>query len=344
MAKEIPFDYKNIRKELLDTGPAPLYFLWGDEDYLKEKFMIQIEDLIIPEGGKDFNEKIIEASKDLNLDEISAAIDAMPFMSDHTLVIIKDADLNNLHDNEVETLDKILKDIPEYCTVVFSQHTTFKPDGRKRAIKSIKKHGKEIHFYASSHDALISWIKLHFQAHKKEIDYETAEYLIFNSGDLMNQLLPEIDKLVAYTSNSRITKSDINIVATRIPEASVFLMTDYISNKKPDKAAEILYDLLGSKNSEPIAILAYIGSQMRSLYTIKLANERHLGNTYIESVTGMPGWKLKKLSQSANKFSLDNLKNAVIMCCEADYEMKSTGRDDGEILQELIMHIAAGGI
>ena len=137
---------------------------------------------------------------------------------------------------------------------------------------------------------------------------------------------------------------DIDAVTTRIPEASVFLITDYIAERKNNEAAAVLSDLLSSKENDPIMLLALIGNQMRRLYGAKLAAEHRLGRTYLEGTCGAKGWLADRLTRSAARFRLDALRHYVSLCAEADYKMKSSSIDDREILMELLMHICSGEI
>ncbi len=345
MAKDkTPFQYGDVEKKLKENGLGRLYLLWGEEDYLKEQYIESIMKMAFPNGEREFNYHLIDSGKELDIDAISSAVDAMPFMSDHSVVMVRDADLNNVIETDYEKLNSVLCDLPDYCTLIFNQHPEFTPDNRLKTIRSIKKNGEEIQFYASGHDKLIKWIQMHFKAHDKIISGKTAEYLIFNSGDLMNRLLPEIEKVAAYSSKDEITTQDIDAVATRIPEASVFLITDYISERKNNEAAAVLSDLLASKENDPIKLLALIGNQIRRLYGAKLAVEHRLGKAYVEEVCGARGWIGERLMKSSARFRLDALRHYVSLCAEADYKMKSTSIDDREILMELLMQICSGEI
>ena len=49
-----------------------------------------------------------------------------------------------------------------------------------------------------------------------------------------------------------------------------------------------------------------------------------------------------KLLKSAAGFSKAQLREAVRLCADADYRMKSSSEDDGDILKELLLRLAAG--
>ena len=62
----------------------------------------------------------------------------------------------------------------------------------KKLYKAVTDHVQVVEFRpADSHD-LVVWIARRFKALGKEIDRQTAEYLIFTCGGLMTGLVPEI--------------------------------------------------------------------------------------------------------------------------------------------------------
>ena len=48
-------------------------------------------------------------------------------------------------------------------------------------------------------------------------------------------------------------------------------------------------------------------------------------------------------TQSSARFTAKQLKRAVELCAEADYQMKSSSADDTELLKEVVTRIIAGG-
>lgn len=344
MAKkeEKKLDYRELQRDLEREGLQRLYLLWGEEEHLKNRFRDELLALALPEGSDDFNYKRISESTELDVNMLAGSVDAMPFMAEHTVVEVQDVDLNNVREENVAPFLAILEDIPEYCTVIFIQNASFIPDGRLKSIKTIKKIGKEIEFTASREDALYEWISQRFAQHGKTISLESIRHFIFTSGNLMNRLDPEIEKIAAYAKEQAVTIQDIDAVATRILEANVFLITDSISRKDPERAVLILADLLEDRSNDPIALLALVGNQMRKLYAARLAIEKGLGTSYVEEVCNLSSYPAGKTLTQAKGFRLRDLQNALDLCCLADYEMKSSSIDNKEILKELIMRICAG--
>lgn len=338
--KEEAFNYTAELRILRERGPERLYLLWGPEDYLREQFLSQLKKTCLPEGEDDFSYKRIDGPA-LDVNAFQQAVDAVPFMTEHTFVELRDVDINKLAD--ADACLKTISDIPDYCTVVFVQNAQYEPDGRLRFVKTLRSEGKELKFTQQSQGMLTDWIVRRFAAAGKGIELSAAQRLIFISGDLMSRLIPEIDKIAAYASGDKVTQEDVEAVANHIPEAVVFEMTELIAQKKINSALSVLSELLADKNNEPIMMLAVLGKQMRQLYAARLALEKNLGTKYVMEVCSMKyDYIASKLLTAAKGFTLDQLRRAVELCAETDYRMKSSGADPKELLREAVVRIAAG--
>ena len=323
-----------------ERGPERLYLLWGPEDYLREQYLLTLKKLCLPEGEDSFSYKRINGAE-LDVRALAQAVDAVPFLTERSLVEVRDAELNRI--DESEKLLTLLRDIPDYCTLVFVQNARFEPDGRLKLIKGIRGLGRELKFSQASQGQLIDWILRRFAALGKSAELDAIQRLIFISGDLMNRLIPEIEKIAAYTRGERVTVSDVEAVANHIPEAVIFDMTDFIAQRKYNAALAVLAELLADKSNEPIPILALLGTQMRKLYAARLAIERGLGTKFLMDVCALKyDFLATKLLQSARGFTLAQLRRAVELCAEADYKIKSSSFDDKELLTETVLRIAAG--
>ncbi len=347
MAKKSTKDEKKLSygqelRLLRDEGPKRLYLLYGPEDYLREQFLLTLKKLCLPGGEDEFSYKRIDGPE-LDVNELAGAIDAVPFMTERSFVEVRGADINRVKDADAAV--KLLGDIPDYCTVAFVQSAQYEPDGRLKLIKAIRANGHDMKFTPQSQGQLADWITRRFAAAGKSIGAEAVQRLIFISGDLMSRLIPEIEKVAAYAQGERVTADDVEAVASHIPEAVVFSLTDHIAARHYESAAQTLAELLADKNNEPIMLLALLGAQMRKLYAARLAQENGLGMKYIMDTCGIKyEFLAKNLAASARGFTLPQLRRAVELCTEADYMMKSSSQDDDELLKEVVMRIAAGEV
>ena len=156
----------------------------------------------------------------------------------------------------------------------------------------------------------------------------------------MNNLIGEIEKIGAYAKGGRITREDIDAVATPQLEAVVFRMTDAIGEGRFDRAAGVLGELY-QMQEPPIKILFSLGKQMRQLYSARLLIERGQGVGALASMWGMKPFQAEKVMRSARRFSLSWCRRAVVLCGQADLDMKSTGQDAQQLMTTLLLELAA---
>lgn len=333
-------NYSAAVRELKENPPGRLYFLWGPEDYLREQYLTELKKRCLPNGDDGFSYRRFDGPE-LDINGLDEAVNALPFISERCLVELRDVDINKL--KEPERYIEILSDIPDYCTVCFVQNSQYEPDGRLKLIKSIKEQGRELKFTAQSQGMLVDWIIRRFRAAGKSIELDAAQRLIFVSGKMMSGLIPEIEKVAAYTKGERVTVREVDAIANHIPEARIFEMTDFISKKKFNTAVSVMAELLMDKNNEPIPMLAMLGIQMRRLYAARLALEQGLGTEYVMEACGIRyDFIARDLISAARGFTLQQLRDAVKICAETDYKMKSSSEDDAALLKDAVLRIAAG--
>ena len=117
-------------------------------------------------------------------------------------------------------------------------------------------------------------------------------------------------------------------------------MTAAIAAGNFDKAAEVLGELLHMQEA-PIKLLAVLGTQLRKLYTARLAIEHRKGVPYLMELWGRrAAYPAERRMQSARRFSLPWCRRAVLRCGQTDLAMKSTGADGEELLIGLLMELA----
>lgn len=329
--------YRDLKRELASESIGRLYIFHGEEAYLRDHCVKEMREKLLTGGLDEFNHHVLPA-KDFTIQRLRELVDAMPMMSERTLVEVYDYDI---YKGDKEALAELLSDLPDYVCLIFIYDVIpYKPDNRVKLAKLIKETGREVNFPRQGPDGLITWIQRRFKALGHEISTEDARYLVFLCGDLMNGLITEIGKIGAYAKAQRVTRQDIDAVATPQLDAVVFQLTDAISMGNFDKAFSVMSDLLHMQET-PIGLLAMLGWQLRRLYTARLAIENGKGAKWLMELWGI-GWAstAEKLMQSARRFSLAWCRRAVIRCEETDLAMKSTGADAGELLTGLLLELA----
>ena len=329
--------YKQLKKDIAAGTIGSLYVFHGEESYLRDFYLGKMRQKLLTAGMEEFNLHTL-TGKEFDVKKLQEMVDCLPMMSERTLIVVNDYDI---YKGDKEGLIRVLSDLPEYVCLVFVYDLIeYKADARTKLAGLLKNRGSVVPFNRQGQNDLVDWISRRFRALDHDIGTEDAKYLMFLCGDLMNGLISEIGKIGAYAKGHRVTRADIDAVATPQLDAVVFQMTDAIAAGNFDRAASVLGDLFHMQEA-PIKLLAVLGKQIRQLYSARLALEHRKGTAYLMEQWGMRNsYPAEKLMNAARKFSLSWCRRAVIRCGEVDLAMKSTGADGEELLIGLLMELA----
>ena len=335
--------YQKFKADLSAGAVGCAYIFYGEESYLREYYLEELRKKLVPVGFEEFNYHRLEG-KDLTVQTLTEMAEAMPMLSERTLIVVTDFDIFKLGEEQREKLIGLLEDIPPYCCLVFVYDTVaYKPNKTmKKLCKAIGDHVQAVEFRAQDSSDLVAWIARRFRALDKEIDRQTAEYLIFTCGGLMTGLVPEIQKIGAYAKGKAITQKDIDDVADPVLSAEVFKLSDAVLQGNYDLAASILGDLL-KMQTEPIMILAALGSQLRRIYTARIAIDSGKDKYWLMELWEMKSdYPAKLLLNAAKRTTADWCADAVKMCQVLDRRMKSEkGIDSVGELKLLLVRLGA---
>ena len=336
-------DYNAEIRKLKSEGPGRLYLLWGPEDYLREDYLARLKALCLPEGEDSFSFKRLDGPE-LDPRALREAVEGMPFMGERTFTEVRDFDINKTSAYDPEELKALLSDLPDWATVAFVFSPGYAPDSRLGAVKAIKKTGVDLEFTAPREAELVRWVMRRAESQGKRIDSATANYLTWVCGTRMNTLIPEITKIAGAAAGEVITRADIDAVAKRAPETTIFHLTDALGAREYDKAAALLADLLADKDEPPQKQIAMVSEQFRRLYVVRVAEDFHKPESYItDCVPELTGrsYPITLLKRACRNFSRERLARAVGLCVECDFGMKSSGGPDPEEqMKELVLKLA----
>lgn len=335
--------YEALRAAIKAGVPANLYIFYGEERYLLQAMARQLKELLIPGGFEEFNYHRL-TGKGLTVQELAETAEAMPMMAEHTLITVTDMDIFKLDESQRTALIDLLGDFPPYCTLVFLyEQVPYKRDGKmKKLCAALNEYVQEVEFVQQERSDLLKWLKRRFAATGHDIDQTAADHLLFTCGSLMRGLIPEVEKIAAYARHERITIADIDAVAEPVLDARIFDMTNAVTARNYDRAAAILADLLRMQ-TEPIAILAALGKELRRLYTARLALDGGKDRVWLKELWSMSSdYPAKLLLQAAKNVDHDWCRQAVKRSQTLDRRMKSQRNMDSEGELKLFLMELAG--
>ncbi len=331
---------RRLRAELKDHALGSLYVFCGEESYLKEYYVAEIEKQIAAGGFAEFNVTRLDGSR-IDEDVFNDAVESLPFGSEKKLVIIRDPDFTAWPQKLRDSLPEAFANLPEYlCLILLYLGSEYKPDRRLNLYKSIEKNGLVVEFSKAQGSELVRWLQRRFAAAGKKIAPSDCDYIIFLCGSLMTNLITEVDKISAYAKGETVTREDIDAVASRVLEADVFDLTDCVMKGEHRRALAILRDLMEMKN-EPVAVLAALTRQTQRIYAATLAKRAGRGEKYIAELCGFrSSYPARLLMEAAGRTTTERAARALELCCAADTELKSNIPDQQRILELVILRMA----
>ena len=342
MAKLQPSDsgLTELKTALKQKALGRLYILHGEETFLLHHYLEQMKKLALDDLTESFNYHRLN-SETFELRAFADAVENLPMMAESTFVQIDDVDIFKLNESEREKLAEILRDIPSYCTVVFSYATSpWKPDKRlKKLWEAVESNSCIVEFGKQGQRDLIAWITRHFAANKKRISTELCAYLIDITDGTMTALSGEIDKICAYSGADEIKKSDIDAVTEPVLDAVVFQMTDQLSAGRYDQAMQKLQELL-KMQQEPLAILGAVGGHFRRLSAARTLLDHGKSAFDLQKLCGIPDYPARKTMDAARRFTPEFCRIAAGLILETDYRMKTSFDEQERLLELLILQLA----
>lgn len=332
-----------LRKQLKSGALDRCYLLYGKERYLLDHYSRELRKAVLGAEDDPFNLRRLDG-RGLELQELADAVDAYPSFAERALVEVADYDLFAAPEEEIRRLSELLKDLPDYCCLVFLYDALeFKQDRRKKHLcELIRDCVTTVECPVQDQNELNRWVQKHFHAWEREISRENADYLIFLCGGLMENLNNEIGKIAVYSREKEITKADIDAAAVPVVEAETFKLADALSARDYEKAAELMYKLF-QLNTEPIAINALVGSQLRRLYAAWLVKQAGGNAGTLKDLLGSSSdYMPKQYLRICTSFSEEWYREMIRRSAETDHRMKSTSADPEDLLRDLFAAMAAG--
>lgn len=333
---------QRLQKDLKEQNYGRLYVFYGEEIFLRDKFLRNLREALLPAGTETFNFHEFHG-KEMTIESLEEAVDCLPMMAAKTFVLIHDWDIFKLGESSREQLVSILSQIPDYCTLVFFfDQVAYKGDARTKLATSMAEIGVFVDFPCQEQGDLENWVIETFRGLEKNCSHAVAADLIFYCGDFMTKLSSEIEKIAAYSPEQEVKSADIYAVATPHLEAVAFEISNALAEKNFDKALGILSELY-QMQEPPLKILGGITRQIRLLYSGKLALNNGKGEQYLAQLWGMKGYPAKLALGASRHFSLEWCQRASLLCAKTDRAMKQSGKDPEELLTQLMLELAQGG-
>ncbi|CAM3702075.1 DNA polymerase III, delta subunit [Flavobacterium saliperosum S13] len=179
-----------IIKDIQAGNIKPIYFLMGEEPYYIDKLSEYIENNILQEHERDFNQTVLYG-RDVTIEDIVGNAKRFPMMADRQVVIVKEAQELS------RTIDKLesYAENPQPSTVLVICYKYKTLDKRKKVTKTLDKVGVVFESKKLYENQVGDWMKRVLAGKKINIEPKAVAMFVDFLGTDLSRIANEIDKL-----------------------------------------------------------------------------------------------------------------------------------------------------
>ncbi len=319
---------KMLAEDIKNGSFKTSYLLYGEEAYLRNQYKNKLKNALVnPDDTMNFSRF---EGKSIDPAEIISLADTLPFFAERRLILIEDS---GFFKNKCDELADYLPSLPETTCLLFAETEV---DKRNRLYKTVQKYGRVTEFQSQDERTLMRWILGTLKKENKKITEDTLRHFLERTGSDMENIHMELEKLLSYTEGRDvITSEDVEEICTMQTTGQIFEMIRAIAEKKQRLALDLYYDLLALKEP-PMRILFLIARQFNQLLLVKSLAAKGMDRSSIASKAQVAPFIAGRLMTQARSFTLEQLKNAVKDCVDAEEAVK-TGRMTDILSVELLI-------
>ena len=333
---------KELIEDIKKADFKSVYLIYGNEDYLKKYY----SSAIIKKAVTDFEDlNLHRFDSSVKVDDIIAAADAIPMMSDYSCVSVCDYNFASADETEVEKLVDLISDMPEGCVLLLRLEqlsiTPSKSGKAKKVFDAVKKYGALVELNLREEADLVRMVTKRAASRSVNLQPTGARYLIRVCGSDITNLFSEVDKLCDFVGKDGIiTEKEIDALAVKTPDEKAYRLINAVCARDVERVYTMLADL-AAQCVDSIAIIAALSSAYVDMYRAKVAESegKNAESIGADFGYGKNAFKLKYASQNARKMSVFTLRKALNILRETDIALKSTQLDPRLLVDKTVMQL-----
>lgn len=239
-----------ITKDIKAGNIKPIYFFMGEEPYYIDKLTDFIQDNVLQEHERDFNQTIIYG-RDTTIEEVISSAKRYPMMADKQLVIVREAQELSRY---IEKLEGYVEN-PQPTTVLVFAYKYKTLDKRKKTFKLLEKFGVVYESKKLYDNQVGDWIKRVLAGQGYAIEPKATAILVEFLGTDLSKINNELDKLkIILPKGHTITPKDIEENIGFSKDFNNFELRSALGEKNQLKSYQIVEYFVQNPKDNPIIV------------------------------------------------------------------------------------------
>ena len=325
-----------------------VYVLYGDDTFSSREVFQELVDAMGSPELRESNLTEFEGAG-LNAAQFAAAAQAMPFLTERRLVVIRGllaaADgqtqgrrrgrqpARQEQANPSDAIIAALEGLPPTTDVVFLEGRVAPGNPILAALKPL---ANVRDFPVLRGDRLSKWVRERMEQKEGAITGEAVSLMVEMVGSNLWTMDSELEKLATYRIGSRVEAEDVRALVSAAREANVFALVDTILEHHAEAAMDMMGRLLQS-GATATYVLSMVARQARFLVLAQeLGRQRVPPNEWGERLGIQQEFVLRKTTQQARQYSADQLRRLYGLLLETDLAMKRGETTDDVAMVEFL--------
>jgi DNA polymerase-3 subunit delta len=315
----------------------PIYFLMGDEPYYIDKLTEYIEQNILQEHERDFNQTILYG-RDVTIEDVVGNAKRFPMMADRQVVVVREAQELS------RTIDKIESYVenPQPTTVLVFAYKYKTLDKRKKVTKLLDKHGVVFESKKMYDNQVGTWISRVLQGKGYSIEPKANAMLVEFLGNDLSRISNELNKLqIILPKGHTINPKDIEENIGFSKDFNVFELQNALGSRNQVKAYQIAQYFADNPKDNPMVVT----TSLVFSFFIKLLKYHGLKDKNpknVAAVLGVSPFFLKDYDVALKNYPMKKVSSIVATLRDIDVKSKGVGANslpNHDLLKEMLVKI-----
>ena len=329
---------QEIIKDIKARKLKPIYLLHGEESYYIDLLSDYLEQHVLSDAEKGFNQTILYG-KDTEVMTVLNAAKRYPMMSDYQLVLVKEA-------QELK-IDKAAEQFQVYCekplpsTILVLCHKYGKFDKRKKVYKILEKTGVVFESASIYENKVPAWIDDFVKDKGYHINPKASALLAEYLGNDLSKVANELEKLMLnVTKTQEIGTKEVQDNIGISKDYNVFELQNALARKDVFKANQIVNYFEANPKANPMVLVM---GNLAGYFTKILKYHYVVDKSQLARELGVSPYFVKDYDLAARNYNYG--KTLEVISLLRAYDLKSKGVDStgntehGELMRELIYKI-----
>ena len=344
--------FEEIHKDIQAKKYSPVYLLQGEEPFYIDKLSDLIENTVLDEAEKGFNQSILYG-RDIDKIQLTGLAKGFPMMGNYQVIIVKEAqdfkafsrgksddDDSDKGKDSDPFINYLSNPLPSTILVFCFKYKML--DKRSKAYKSIEKSGVVFESKKIHDSKLTEWIEKYIVSRKYKIAPAAAKLMADYLGNDLSKVVNEIDKLtITLSEGTTIDASHIEKNIGISKDFNIFELQNALGRKDVIKSTQIVNYFRANPKSNPFVLTIFnLFSYFSKVMLYHTLADKSQGN--VASKLKVNPYFVREYETAARNYSIN--KTAFIISHLREYDLKSKGfnntsTSDGDLLRELVFKI-----